>query len=117
MRAHHRVFLRTRLCRAICVVVTSAAKSGLDKFVRANEGVSLRSIVIIGYTDSTGSRAHNQKLSQARAQSVVRYLRSQGVTAQEFTAEGHGQDDPVASNATVEGRALNRRVEVRVTAL
>jgi outer membrane protein OmpA-like peptidoglycan-associated protein len=94
--------------------LTYAAKAGLDNFVRANEGVSFRSIVISGYTDSTGSRAHNQKLSEARAQSVVQYLRSHGAKAQQFVAEGHGPDSPLASNATPEGRALNRRVEVRI---
>nr|WP_085487525.1 OmpA family protein [Paraburkholderia susongensis] len=98
-------------------VLSNAAKAALDNFVRANEGVSFQRVVITGYTDSTGSRAHNQKLSEARAQSVLQYLRNRGVMAQTFVAEGRGMDDPVASNATAEGRALNRRVEIRVLAL
>ncbi|SCK39951.1 Outer membrane protein OmpA [Variovorax sp. HW608] len=97
-------------------VLSSTAKAGLDKFVRANEGVKFRRVTITGYTDSTGSRPHNQKLSEARAQAVLQYLRSHGVMSQEFVAEGHGMNDPVASNATASGRALNRRVEVRIVA-
>ena len=97
-------------------VLSSTAKAGLDRFVHANEGINFRRVMITGYTDSTGSRQHNQKLSEARAQSVLQYLRSHGVMAQEFVAEGRGMDDPVASNATAEGRALNRRVEVRIVA-
>jgi outer membrane protein OmpA-like peptidoglycan-associated protein len=98
-------------------VLSGAARARLDTFIRANEGVSLRSITITGYTDSTGSRAHNQKLSEARAQSVLQYLRSHGMRAEQFIAEGEGADNPVASNATAEGRSMNRRVEVRVVAM
>ncbi|EDZ99458.1 OmpA/MotB domain protein [Burkholderia sp. H160] len=97
-------------------ILSSAAKASLDQFLRVNEGINFRRVTIIGYTDSTGSRGHNQKLSEARAQSVLRYLRDHGLIAQSFVAEGAAADDPVASNATAEGRALNRRVEVRVVA-
>ncbi|MGF6289077.1 OmpA family protein [Paraburkholderia youngii] len=97
-------------------VLSSAAKASLDNFLRVNEGINFRRVTIIGYTDSTGTRAHNQKLSEARAQSVLQYLRNRGLMAQSFVAEGAAADDPVASNATAEGRALNRRVEVRVVA-
>jgi outer membrane protein OmpA-like peptidoglycan-associated protein len=98
-------------------VLNSTAKASLDNFLRVNEGVKFRRVTIIGYTDSTGTRAHNEKLSEARAQSVLQYLRSRGLMAQSFIAEGAGMDDPVASNATAEGRARNRRVEVRIVAL
>ncbi|MEX3791481.1 OmpA family protein [Paraburkholderia sp. BR14374] len=97
-------------------VLSSAAKASLDNFLRVNEGINFRRVTIIGYTDSTGTRAHNQKLSEARAQSVLKYLRNRGLMAQSFVAEGAAADDPVASNATAEGRALNRRVEVRIVA-
>ncbi|MGF6649882.1 outer membrane protein OmpA-like peptidoglycan-associated protein [Paraburkholderia youngii] len=97
-------------------VLSSTAKASLDNFLRVNEGINFRRVTIIGYTDSTGTRAHNQKLSEARAQSVLQYLRNRGLMAQSFVAEGAAADDPVASNATAEGRALNRRVEVRVVA-
>jgi OOP family OmpA-OmpF porin len=66
---------------------------------------------IKGYTDSTGSRKLNDRLSQARAESVKTSLTSDyGIDAGRLTAKGYSWDDPVASNKTVEGRALNRRV-------
>lgn len=66
---------------------------------------------IKGYTDSTGSRKLNDRLSQARAESVKTSLSTDyGIDAGRLTAKGYSWDDPVASNKTVEGRALNRRV-------
>lgn len=65
-----------------------------------------------GHTDSTGSAAHNRTLSEARARSVVAALTSAGVAADRLQARGFGPDRPVADNATEEGRARNRRVEL-----
>lgn len=65
-----------------------------------------------GHTDATGEAAHNQRLSQARADSVVAALVEQGIEAQRLRAQGHGQSRPVADNDTDEGRAQNRRVEL-----
>ena len=96
--------------------LSPAAKASLDRFLSANQGVNLRRLTVMGYTDSTGSEAHNLKLSQARAESVAQYLRDGGLQAGQFVAQGLGSADPVASNATVEGRAQNRRVEARVLA-
>ncbi|MGF6761522.1 outer membrane protein OmpA-like peptidoglycan-associated protein [Paraburkholderia sp. GAS33] len=93
-----------------------AAKQQLDGFVRANQGVNFKRLVATGYTDATGSAAHNDVLSRERAAAVVNYLRQRGVRADNFAYEGRGAADPVASNATAAGRALNRRVEVRVLA-
>jgi outer membrane protein OmpA-like peptidoglycan-associated protein len=72
-------------------------------------------IEIVGYTDSTGSYDYNMQLSQRRAQSVANYLQAQGVNAARLTTRGAGPNQPVASNATVEGRSANRRVEVNLT--
>jgi outer membrane protein OmpA-like peptidoglycan-associated protein len=72
-------------------------------------------IDIIGYTDSTGDAAYNQKLSEARASSVSRYLQSQQVLPQRIVTRGMGESNPVASNDTPQGRALNRRVEIVLT--
>ena len=66
-----------------------------------------------GYTDNTGSRAHNMKLSQARAESVVNYLVGKGVPAGSLTAKGYGPDFPIDTNATAAGRANNRRVMLK----
>ncbi len=69
-------------------------------------------IDIYGYTDSTGSEAYNQTLSEKRASSVARYLESQQVVSQRIVTRGMGESSPVATNDTPEGRALNRRVEI-----
>ncbi len=70
---------------------------------------------IEGFTDSTGTPQYNQVLSEKRAASVRDYLLSQGVSANNVTAQGFGQSNPVASNATPEGRQLNRRVDLVVS--
>ena len=69
-------------------------------------------MAIDGHTDSRGTDAHNQDLSERRAQSVREALDDMGVTRARFRVAGHGESSPVASNATVEGMRLNRRVEV-----
>ena len=71
-----------------------------------------RNLVIEGHTDSVGNKSSNQALSQRRADSVRQYLLQQGVAANRLTAFGKGEDAPIASNDSVSGRALNRRVEV-----
>ena len=69
-------------------------------------------IQIVGYTDSTGNYNYNMQLSQQRAQSVATYLTSQGVSGQYLSVSGKGPADPIASNATPDGRAQNRRVQI-----
>jgi len=69
-------------------------------------------IVVDGHTDSLGSEAYNQALSQRRAAAVARYLTSHGVNAARLRVQGHGEREPVADNATEWGRAHNRRVEI-----
>ena len=69
-------------------------------------------VQIDGYTDSTGTDAYNQKLSERRAKAVRDYLvNSVGIDPNRLTAVGHGESNPAASNSTKEGRAKNRRVE------
>jgi outer membrane protein OmpA-like peptidoglycan-associated protein len=65
-----------------------------------------------GYTDNTGTAATNQKLSEARAKSVYDFLRAQGVADNRLAFQGLGPASPVADNATADGRAKNRRVEI-----
>jgi outer membrane protein OmpA-like peptidoglycan-associated protein len=69
-------------------------------------------IEVIGHTDNTGSAAYNQELSQRRAGSVAGVLIGAGVPAGRVVAYGRGEDQPVASNLTPQGRAQNRRVEI-----
>jgi len=70
---------------------------------------------VVGHTDSTGSLEFNQRLSEQRASSVARYLESQKVLPERILTRGMGPNTPVALNDTIEGRALNRRVEIIVT--
>lgn len=69
-------------------------------------------VIVVGHTDNTGSAAYNQTLSERRAQSVAQVLRSQGVSANRIQTIGRGLTQPVANNATPEGRRQNRRVEI-----
>lgn len=72
---------------------------------------------VTGHTDSTGSDSYNMQLSVARANSVATYLKSQGILAQRIYTQGMGESQPIATNDTPEGRALNRRVEILLTPL
>lgn len=67
---------------------------------------------VVGHTDSTGSEAYNQRLSERRANSVTSYLNARGVDAQRLKSEGRGENEPIASNQTEEGRRMNRRVDI-----
>jgi OOP family OmpA-OmpF porin len=71
-------------------------------------------VEVVGYTDSTGAAAYNQKLSEKRAQAVANELEAQGIDASRITVSGQGENNPVASNETKEGRMMNRRVEMTV---
>jgi OmpA-OmpF porin, OOP family len=71
-------------------------------------------VEIAGHTDSMGQPAYNQALSERRARAVLEFLVAAGIDRDRLTARGYGQAEPVADNATEEGRARNRRVELRV---
>jgi outer membrane protein OmpA-like peptidoglycan-associated protein len=71
-------------------------------------------VTVAGYTDSTGTAEYNQQLSERRATTVALYLHGRGVAQERLAAVGYGEKDPVASNATPEGRAQNRRVEINL---
>jgi outer membrane protein OmpA-like peptidoglycan-associated protein len=72
-------------------------------------------LAIGGYTDSTGTAEFNTRLSQARADSVLDFLATQGLDSSVLSAQGYGMDDPVADNTTAQGRQRNRRVEIVVS--
>lgn len=71
-------------------------------------------VIAAGHTDSVGTDAYNLKLSMRRAESVKSYLVSKGISAKRIKVEGFGEANPVASNATADGRAQNRRVELKL---
>ncbi len=73
-------------------------------------------ILLEGHTDSTGSEEHNMTLSRNRANSVANVLSGLGVDATRFTIMAYGESQPIADNATVAGRRLNRRVELAIMA-
>jgi len=91
-----------------------AAKDRLNKVATALLESKERHITIEGHTDSQGSTAYNQKLSQERADGVRSYLISRGYPANLIVALGIGESRPIANNSNVEGRANNRRVEIVV---
>jgi outer membrane protein OmpA-like peptidoglycan-associated protein len=72
-------------------------------------------LIVVGYTDSIGSDAYNQGLSEHRAQAVRLAMIARGIPAASIEAVGMGKSNPVASNATEEGRAKNRRVELQIS--
>jgi OmpA-OmpF porin, OOP family len=85
----------------------------LDEIVAGMKEQPELSVEIQGHTDSRGSKALNDRLSQQRAESVMAYLVSKGISRDRLTARGYGPDKPVASNDTAQGRAENRRVELK----
>src|SRR6185369_8732474 len=72
-------------------------------------------VSVDGYTDSTGSESYNLALSQRRARTVADYLGKGGIAATRLQVKGFGEANPVASNDTEDGRAQNRRVELKIT--
>lgn len=94
--------------------INSAFYPVLDKVAATLGEFDQTMIEVAGHTDSTGSRAYNMALSERRAGSVLSYLSSRGVARERMIAVGAGPDHPVDTNATPEGRAQNRRVEITI---
>lgn len=90
------------------------AQSTFDKIANVFKDYEKTAIHVVGHTDSTGSDAYNQKLSERRASEVAKYLSSQGVESMRMVIWGRGESEPVAGNDTKAGRARNRRVDIVV---
>ncbi len=86
----------------------------LDQIAQQSQNLALESVIAVGHTDSIGTEEYNQGLSDRRAASVKNYLVSRGIPADSIIAVGRGEAQPIASNATREGRARNRRVEIEI---
>lgn len=93
-----------------------ASKTNLSNLAGILNKYEDTEILLEGHTDATGTEEHNLELSRARAQSVANYLAGEQVKATRFTIMGYGESQPVASNDSSEGRAMNRRVEVAIYA-
>lgn len=91
-----------------------AAQENLEKLAEALKDDSEINLSVAGFTSSTGPREFNQRLSEQRADAVKDFLVSQGIDAARINTAGYGEDQPVATNDTQEGRAMNRRVEITV---
>ena len=95
--------------------IDGSSQALLDRLASVALRCDRFTIEVAGHTDNQGGRAVNMALSQARAEAVLNYLRGQGVAADRMNAVGYGPDNPVASNATTEGQAANRRIEFSVS--
>ena len=96
-------------------VVKKDSMQEINKYANFLTTYTNYSAKIIGYTDSRGAASYNQKLSQRRAEAVKETLIEEGVSASQLSSEGMGEANPVADNATREGRAQNRRIEAELT--
>lgn len=87
-------------------------KEAIQEIFKALQTDNSLRISIEGHTDNTGSSAHNQKLSEERAEAVVQELKSLGIAMDRLSSKGFGSEQPIADNSTEEGKAQNRRVEL-----
>ena len=94
--------------------IRADARPVLDEAIRILGQEGLIAVIAEGHTDAIGSTEYNQKLSERRADAVRRYLVNGGIEPGRIRTEGFGESQPVASNDTADGRAQNRRVELRV---
>jgi OOP family OmpA-OmpF porin len=91
----------------------TALRPELDRLAAVLTAYPSVRLEVAGYTDSEGSSAYNLRLSTSRAQAVVDYLAQRGVDPARLTAVGRGEADPLGDNGTADGRARNRRIEIR----
>lgn len=89
-------------------------RATLDQIAQSMQNYPNSLIDVYGHTDSTGSDQYNQALSQRRAQTVADYLIMRGVSGSRIRSQGYGETMPIATNDTEQGRALNRRVEIKI---
>ena len=93
-------------------IIKASANPVLDSVAKVAKEYNKTSLQVLGYTDSTGNDTINIPLSQRRAAAVAQYLGLRGVASTRIAVAGMGAQNPIASNATAEGREQNRRVEI-----
>lgn len=101
----------TILFRTSSAIISTKSLGLLKQLVEITQACSTQTISIEGHTDATGPSQLNQRLSQLRAESVVNYLVKKGIDKGRLLVQGHGENNPIADNATTQGRAANRRIE------
>ena len=95
--------------------ISPSFRAALDDVAASLQKYPNSLVDVMGHTDSTGSDAYNLDLSRRRAESVANYLVSRGTNRARIATVGYGEQYPRADNTTEQGRALNRRVEIRIT--
>ena len=93
-------------------VLRPDGRKSIDEALDKIRGTDLEMVIATGHTDSVGTDAYNQALSERRAAAVKDYLVSKGIPAAKVTTIGKGESQPVATNKTAEGRQKNRRVDI-----
>lgn len=95
--------------------ITSTSEVILTKLANILKEYPDTNVLVVGHTDSTGSTAYNMSLSERRANAVTTYfVQNKGLSSSRFTTTWFGEDEPIADNSTVEGRAKNRRVNIAI---
>ena len=98
------------------IQLSDASRKELKEFAQKMSDLQDTDITIYGHTDNTGTAEVNERISRQRAEAVQSYLRSCGIASGRLSSQGLSYTDPVADNATAEGRAQNRRVEIYISA-
>jgi len=97
-------------------LLQAASKANLNDLTKTLQKYDDTEILVEGHTDSTGSDAHNQRLSEQRANAVANYLKTNGVAGTRLTENGYGEKQPIADNGTAAGKQQNRRVDIAIYA-
>ncbi len=114
IKVGEKITLRNVFYKTDSFALDSRSKVELDKVVSLMESNPTLVIEMGGHTDNTGTKAYNNTLSGRRAEEVMKYLVSKGISRQRINHKGYGMEMPVASNDTEEGKALNRRTEMKI---
>jgi OOP family OmpA-OmpF porin len=94
--------------------LSDEGKAAVQPIVEVLQTYPQSTVNIVGHTDSTGAAEYNMMISKKRAAAVAAYIEEQGIESSRITASGEGEENPIASNDTAEGRAQNRRVEATI---
>ncbi|MDK9737303.1 OmpA family protein [Vibrio sp. D404a] len=94
--------------------LSADGKAALGPLIAVLQAHPESNVKVVGHTDSTGAAEYNMMISKKRAAAVAAYIEEQGIDASRITASGEGEENPVATNDTAEGRAMNRRVEATI---